>query len=194
MARPRKIDAENMAERLMNAFWASGFARTSIPDLVKATGLLRGSLYATFKDKDAMFELALERYLDQLRTDIVSEAPGIAGIREMLQAVVEITVADPERRGCLLINAIPETPDLDEANRAAINKGLDEMKAFVRFKLEEETNETNVAPDLDRLTALVFAASVSIRVLGRAQQERKLLQDVADGATDALNQTFKKTP
>ena len=194
MARPRKIDAENMAERLMNAFWASGFARTSIPDLVKATGLLRGSLYATFKDKDAMFELALERYLNQLRTDIVSDAPGIEGIREMLQAVVEITATDPERRGCLLINAIPEAPDLDNANRAAINKGLDEMKAFVRFKLEEETNETNVAPDLDRLTALVFAASVSIRVLGRAQQERKLLQDVADGATDALNQTVKKTP
>jgi TetR/AcrR family transcriptional repressor of nem operon len=183
-----------MAERLMNAFWATGFARTSIPDLVKATGLLRGSLYATFKDKDAMFEQALNRYLDQLRTDIISEATGIEGIAEMLQAVVEITLADPERRGCLLINAIPEVPDLDDANRAAINKGLEEMKAFVRFKLEEEPDERKVAPDLERLTALVFAASVSIRVLGRARQDRKLLQDVADGAVDALNQAFKKTP
>ena len=171
----------------MNAFWATGFARTSIPDLVKATGLLRGSLYATFKDKDAMFEQALNRYLDQLRTDIISEATGIEGI-------VEITLADPERRGCLLINAIPEVPDLDDANRAAINKGLEEMKAFVRFKLEEEPDERKVAPDLERLTALVFAASVSIRVLGRARQDRKLLQDVADGAVDALNQAFKKTP
>lgn len=183
-----------MAERLMNAFWASGFARTSIPDLVKATGLLRGSLYAAFKDKDAMFELALRRYLDQLRTNIITEATGIDGIRNMLNRVVQITAEDPDRRGCLLINSIPEAVDLDESNRKKMDDALQEMRFFIRLKLEEEKDESGTCPDLDRLTALVFAASVSIRVLGRAQQERKLLQDAADGAVDAVHQAFKKTP
>lgn len=178
----------------MNAFWANGFARTSIPDLVEATGLLRGSLYGTFKDKDAMFELALKRYLDQLRADIITDAAGLSGIRNMLDAVVQITADDPDRRGCLLINSIPEAADLDPGNRKKMEDALQEMQLFIRLKLEEERGETGIHPDLDRLTALVFAASVSIRVLGRARQERKLLQDVADGAVDALNQAFKKTP
>eukprot|EP00439_Symbiodinium_sp_Y106_P086125 s1_g31.t1 len=192
MPRPRKTDPDATLEQVMNVFWRAGFARTSIPDLSEATGLLRGSLYALYKDKEEMFACALERYLDQLRADIVSDAPGIEGIQEMLNAVVDITVADPERRGCLLINAIPEAPDLDAANRAMIDKGLEEMKLYVRLKLEEEPDEKNASPDLDRLTALVFASSVSIRVLGRARQDRKLLQDAADGAVEALQAAFKK--
>lgn len=192
MARPRKHKPDQTAEALMNAFWIAGYTRTSIPDLSKATGLLRGSLYATFKGKEEMFALALDRYLTQLRMAIAFDTPGISGLRDMLYAVVKITTADPDRRGCLLINAIPELPDLDNANRQAINDGLEEMKAFIRIKLSEESDDHSANPDLDRLTALVFASSVSIRVLGRAHQDRKLLQNVADGAVDALHEAFHK--
>jgi len=190
MARPRTFKIDDIAEKLMNIFWRKGYARTSIPDLTEASGLLRGSLYAAFGNKDAMFKLALDRYLKELRSDIVSETPGINGIRYMLNQVVHLTVSDPERRGCLLINAIPEAASLPDVNRAAITKGLEEMKQFIRFKLLEEQKTTKTSPDLDRLVALIFASSVSIRVLGRAGQNKQLLQDVADGAVDALRHSF----
>ena len=48
-------------------------------------------------------------------------------------------------------------------------------------------------PDLEPLIALVFAASVSIRVLGPAGQDRQLLQDIADGAVATLQLAFQPT-
>ena len=43
MVRPRGFDVDEVSEGLLNAFWLRGFARTSIPDLTAATGLLPGS-------------------------------------------------------------------------------------------------------------------------------------------------------
>ncbi len=48
-------------------------------------------------------------------------------------------------------------------------------------------------PDFKPLLALVFAASVSIRVLGRAGQDPQLLQDFADGAVAAVQLAFQPT-
>lgn len=193
MARPRNFDLDDVKERLMNTFWREGYARTSLPKLTAASGLLRGSLYAAFGQKDAMFSVALERYLDQLRVAIVSDAPGIDGLRYMLDAVVQITIDDPERRGCLLINAIPEARSLGTANRRAIDQGLAEMRLFIGAKLREAQETPSQKADLEPLVALVFAASISIRVLGRAGQDPQLLQDIADGAVAAVQQALQPT-
>ena len=177
----------------MNTFWREGYARTSLPKLTAASGLLRGSLYAAFGQKDAMFSVALERYLDQLRVAIVSDALGIDGLRYMLNAVVKITSDDPERRGCLLINALPEARSLGATNRQAIDKGLADMRLFIASKIQEVQETSTQKPDLEPLIALVFAASVSIRVLSRAGQDRQLLQDIADGAVAAIQLAFQPT-
>ena len=177
----------------MNTFWREGYARTSLPKLTAASGLLRGSLYAAFGQKDAMFSVALERYLDQLRQAIVSDAPGIDGLRYMLDAVVQITIDDPERRGCLLINAIPEAQSLGATNRQAIDQGLAEMRLFISAKLREAQETSTQKCEIEPLAALVFAASISIRVLGRAGQDPRLLQDIADGTVAAVQQALQPT-
>ena len=193
MARPRKFDLDDVKERLMNTFWRHGYTRTSLPHLTAASGLLRGSLYAAFGEKDAMFSVALGRYLDQLRHAILSDASGIDGLRYTLDAVVQITIDDPERRGCLLINAIPEAQSLGAANRQAIDQGLAEMRLFIGARLREAQETSTQKPDLEPLIALVFAASVAIRVLGRAGEEPQLLQDIADGAVAAVQLAFQPT-
>ncbi len=175
----------------MNIFWSRGYAHTSLPNLTAATGLLRGSLYAAFGQKDAMFSVALGRYRDQLRETIISDAPGIEGLRFMLDSVVQITCDDPERRGCLLINAIPEAQTLSTTNRQAIDRGLAEMRFFIGAKLQEAHETSTQKPDLEPLIALVFAASVAIRVLGRANQDPQLLQDIADGAVTSVEMAFQ---
>lgn len=174
----------------MNAFWLRGYGHTSLPDLVSATGLLRGSLYAAYGDKEGMFAVAIDSYLAHLRSELASDAKGIEGIREMLDAVVRITADDPDRRGCLLINAIPETGFVGAANAEAVNAGLQEMHRRVRKRLAEAQAASSQMLDLDELVAMVFASAVSIRVLGRAGQSRVLLQQVADGAVTSLKQAF----
>lgn len=191
MSRPRSFDLDAVEEGLMNAFWRRGFTRTSLPDLTAASGLLRGSLYAAFGQKDAMFNMALERYLNWLRPAIVSDAPGIESLHYMLNAVVQITIDDPERRGCMLFNAIPEMHSLSETNRQAISRSLTDLRFFISGKLQEAKPSSSHKPDLEPLTALVFAAVVSIRVSGRAGLDSCFLQDIADGAITAVASAFQ---
>lgn len=191
MARPREFELDAAAEGLLNAFWLHGFTRASIAHLTEATGLLGGSLYAAFGSKENMFRIAAQRYVKELQAALSGGAPGLEGIRHVLNTVVRLTAKDPQRRGCLLINAIPELSSLSPETRDGVERGFKQMRGFVRERLREaqeaaEAHGKKPAPELDQLASLVFAALVAIRVLGRAGQDRRLLQDIADGAMAAV--------
>jgi len=199
MARPREFEPEAVAEGLLDAFWLHGFTRTSIAHLTEATGLLPGSLYAAFGSKDKMFRIAADRYIKELRAALAGGGPGVEGIEHVLDTVVRLTAKDPQRRGCLLINTIPESSSLSPETRSRVQRGFQEMRGFVRERLREaqdtaKTDEKKTAEDLDQLASLVFAALVAIRVLGRAGQERRLLQDIADGAMAAVRRSLSPGP
>src|ERR1700744_133133 len=61
--RPRSFDEEAAVERAMGVFWTRGYHATALPDLLRATRLSRGSLYAAFGDKHSLFLQALDRYI-----------------------------------------------------------------------------------------------------------------------------------
>ncbi len=59
MARPRAFDETVVLSQARTLFANQGYNGTSIDDLVKATGLLRGSLYKAFGSKRNIFERLL---------------------------------------------------------------------------------------------------------------------------------------
>src|SRR6185312_6508146 len=60
--RPRAFDAERALDRALNVFWRKGYEGASLPELTKAMGINRPSLYAAFGNKEALFKKALDRY------------------------------------------------------------------------------------------------------------------------------------
>src|ERR1700709_907404 len=86
--RPRTFDTEAAVERAMGVFWSRGYHATALPDLLRATKLSRGSLYAAFGAKHSLFLLALDRYIaDALTRMEVEFAPGrdpVDGLRVYL--------------------------------------------------------------------------------------------------------------
>ena len=61
---PRKptYDRNDLINRARDLFWQRGWAGTSLKDLEASLKMKPGSFYAAFGSKDALFELALERY------------------------------------------------------------------------------------------------------------------------------------
>jgi TetR/AcrR family transcriptional regulator, transcriptional repressor for nem operon len=51
MAGVKQFDRADVLDRATVLFWRRGYEATSIRDLVTATGINRGSIYATFGDK-----------------------------------------------------------------------------------------------------------------------------------------------
>jgi len=192
MVRPRQFDPAHVDEALLDVFWSRGYARASIEELTQATGLLRGSLYAAYGSKEDMFRAAIRRYVANLAAAIATDKTGLDGARHVLDTVVRLTVRDPERRGCPMLNAIPESRALSPEMRGELQDGLRTMQALLRQRLREAQAEAGRAEvDLEPLVAMLFAASVAIRVLGRAGQDRRLLQNIARGAIDAARRSFE---
>ena len=191
MARPRQFDTADVEEALLGVFWSHGYRSTSIEALTDATGLLRGSLYAAYGDKETMFRVAMQRYVAELESALATDATGLDALQHMLETVVRLTARDPERRGCLILNAIPESHALSAQTQEMLQGGLSAMQALLRQRLREAQAEAGTDLDLDPLAAMLFAASVSIRVLGRAGQNRRLLQNIAKGALEAARRCFE---
>jgi TetR/AcrR family transcriptional repressor of nem operon len=190
MVRPRQFDPAEVEEALLGVFWSRGYARASIEELTDATGLLRGSLYAAYGSKEDMFRAATRRYVADLAAALATDEKGLDGAQHVLETVARLTARDPERRGCLILNAIPESHALSAETRTQLDDGLKAMQALLRARLREAQAEAGTKLDLDPLVAMLFAASVAIRVLGRAGQDRKLLANIAKGAIEAARRCF----
>src|SRR5580698_10014054 len=115
--RPRSFDADAAVERAMNVFWSRGYHATALPDLLRATKLSRGSLYAAFGDKHSLFLLALDRYIADAVTRIDMELDPrkdpVDGLRTYLAGYVERTSGAHGRRGCLVIATAMELAGRD---------------------------------------------------------------------------------
>src|SRR6202012_5162953 len=91
--RPRSFDTEAVVERAMGAVWSRGYHATALPDLLRATKLSRGSLYAAFGGKHSLFLRALDRYIAgaERRMEIERD-PGkepVDGLRAYLAGYVD---------------------------------------------------------------------------------------------------------
>jgi TetR/AcrR family transcriptional repressor of nem operon len=193
MVRPRQFDPAQVDEALLDVFWSRGWAGASIEELTQATGLLRGSLYAAYGSKEDMFRAAIRRYAADLAAAIATEKTGLDGAAHVLDTVVRLTVRDPERRGCVILNAIPESRALSPELRQELQDALASMQALLRKRVREALAGARRSDlDVEPLVAMLFAAAVAIRVLGRAGQDRRFLQNIARGAIDAARRSIDK--
>lgn len=104
--RPIGYDREAALEAAMLLFWARGFEGTSIADLTQVMALSPSSLYAAFGDKDALFSLAVQRYLDT-RAHYAAEAlrqPTLEGtIRALFSSTVSFLTAADHPPTCMTL-------------------------------------------------------------------------------------------
>src|SRR5437016_7336822 len=65
VGRPRAFDVDQALDQALKVFWRKGYEGASLPDLTRAMGINRPSLYAAFGNKQSLFCKALHRYHEQ---------------------------------------------------------------------------------------------------------------------------------
>lgn len=169
MARQRSFNTEDVAEAAKGAFWDNGYQHTAIEDLERATGLNRSSLYAAFGTKKAIFDRALDAYLEDFISPRLApmERPGAgtSDVERFFSNLAEHFRADVRaQRGCLMINSIVEhegrSTHLGHRARAFLNRLHD---AFANA-LTNAHQPTLVPERAQLLTAATFGIWLMARI------------------------------
>jgi TetR/AcrR family transcriptional repressor of nem operon len=186
VARPRGFDLKDAGTALLDVFWTKGYEGTAVRELCAATGQRPASLYGAFGDKDQMFRVAMNQYLTWIEGHLTPPEDGRSGVRHVLETTCRLTIEDPSRRGCLIINSVAERENLSPSANATVRESFGRLRALLRRQVEASFASTPPA-DAEDMVNLLVGATVSIRLLGRSGASADELQSIASGAIAAFD-------
>lgn len=193
VGRPREFDVEEVLESAMQAFWAKGYEATSLADLMRATGLHKGSIYQAFGDKHSLFLQSLNRYLEEMRKqerEVLRNAPTpLDGLRTGAHQILGMADSDKDfPRGCLAVNALVELAPHDDEVKKIMGDHMQRMRNILIEAFENAQAAGQVSRDRrpELLTSMVmtFMAGLAATIksgLGETEAHRLL-----DAQMDAI--------
>lgn len=182
MARLREFDDRKALETVRDLFWQKGYEGTSYADLSAATGLGRGSLYAAYGDKHALYRKALTLYIDEEVQAAVAilegaEQSGADRIRAYLDLVVDAAGVQQDRRGCFLCNAAIDMASDDPETGVMVREAMNAMRDALRQALEDCE-----VPDKAAAAEHLLAVYAGMRTMARAGLDITQLKRARDAA------------
>ena len=192
MARRREFDEAAVLDSAIKCFWARGYEATSIRDLVESTGMTVSSLYNAFGDKRGLYEKALDRYVDESilgRIRRCDRLPPREAIGAFFDEILDRSIRDRERKGCMLVNAALEVAPHDPHFERIVAGVLSRMEGFfLNCVMAGQADGTIARPvPAEELARHLLGVLVGVRALARARPERSLLEDVIAPALALLD-------
>ncbi len=189
LGRPREFDEDEALTAIMGVFWAKGFEGTSLSDLVAATGLKKGSLYAAFGDKRAMYLKALALY-DRIWIDAAARRlSGDGAPLSRIEAFLQAASSKDDGRGCFLCNAAIDQASGDPDASRLVQASLGRLEAAVADAVMEVYGSGDrVAPaDTARREARhLMSVYFGLRVLARSGATKTMMNDARSVALAPL--------
>lgn len=193
MGRLKEFDEAKAIDDAVDCFWARGYEATSVRDLAGHMGIGGTSLYNAYGGKRALFVAALARYADRSMRERVARLEGAgrpkAAIRAFLAEIVDRSVKDPDRKGCMLVNSALDVAPHDAAIGKVVAGYLDEIRAFF-FRNVEAARKSGLVPrrtDPEEVAGHLLGVVLGIRVLARTGAERATLEAIARPALRLLD-------
>lgn len=190
--RPREFDEDCVVAAIRQEFWDKGYAATSVDDLMRVSGLGKGSLYGAFGDKHNLFLRVLREYNDandrMLRERLASVPQGIDLVREFVRGPSCDSTGASAQRGCLLANSTAELAARMPDVAAEARRSYDATAKILLEAIERAQREGDVDPDADanQIAYAVLAAQLGIVALGRTGMGVDTLASVAESVLERL--------
>src|SRR5262249_50691368 len=148
----------------LRIFWRKGYEGASLPDLTKAMGINRPSLYAAFGNKEALFRKAIDRYIDgpacHMREAL--EQPTAREVAQrMLEGGIDLLTQSGNPGGCFMVQSAWACGDAAESIRRELVKRRAEGQAALRERFERAIQDGDLSAKADpaELARFIFVIS-----------------------------------
>ncbi|PIW27607.1 MAG: hypothetical protein COW30_09945 [Rhodospirillales bacterium CG15_BIG_FIL_POST_REV_8_21_14_020_66_15] len=193
MGRPAKFDRDIALESVMNEFWRNGYKACSVKAISEHLGITRSSFYNTFKSREDLFRECLGLYAgrapDRFLSDVTPETPVLPLLASVFHGVCRARAADPEARGCLVVNSMAELigvdADLGPILEGMARRGRDRFRALLRQAVKN--GEIADADDMDETALALQSLLIGINVMSKVERSEKRLWGMARRTLEGWN-------
>jgi TetR/AcrR family transcriptional repressor of nem operon len=194
MARPRRFDEQAVLHAARERFWATGYAATSVDDILAVTGLGKGSLYGAFGDKHRLFVRVFDDYCAETvasaRTALEGpDAEAYSRLCAYVRAVAQSIADDPELRGCLLAKGTEELAGTDPVVGARAQRTFRELTEVIVGCIEaaQRAGDITATTVPEDLAGLILAVVRGMEALGKGGARADAVRAIAEAALALLH-------
>ena len=188
--RPREFDVDQALDRALMLFWRKGYEGTTLPELTRAMGINRPSLYAAFGSKEGLFRKALDRYDEgpsAYQSEALKEPTARAVAQRLLDGAIAVMTDRRNPRGCLMVQGALACGEAAESVRKELISRRLASEAAIRERFERALSDGDLPADahpadLARYIVAVLQG-IAVQAVGRAS--RAELRRVAEMALRA---------
>ena len=178
IGRPREFDIEKALDSALRVFWRKGYEGASLPDLTRAMGINRPSLYAAFGNKESLFRKVLDRYVERPAAYVrkaLNEPTARAVAERLLGGALDL-LADPRNpRGCLMVQGALACGKAAESVRRELVSRRMAGEVEVRRRFEQALTEGDLPADSDPADLARYVVTVvrgmAVQAAGGASRE-----------------------
>jgi len=190
IGRPRAFDIEKALDEALLVFWRKGYEGTSLPDLTRAMGINRPSLYAAFGNKEELFRKALDRYVAGPAAHVraaLDEPTARAVAERLLYGNIQLLTNPRNPPGCLAVQgALACGKEGDCIRRELIaRRAASEAALRRRFRRALREGDLSARADPAALARYITTVAQGMAVQAAGGATRKDLQQVVELALRA---------
>src|SRR5258708_7771693 len=185
--RTRQWDVDQALDRALEVFWARGYEGATLPELTRAMGINRPSLYAAFGNKEQLFRKALERYQTgpmSFLAEALRKPTARAVVEAIFSGFVKMQRERDKARGCLIVSgALAAGEEAETVHRELVQLRQAIVKTLrERFKRAVQDGDLPAETDcatLARYTATVLGGLAVQAASGTTEKELRLVAALA---------------
>lgn len=193
--RPRKTDPKDVLEVAMMTFWRKGYDGTSLQDLVDATGMAKPGLYATFGDKEALYEKTMTHYIEAYGCPSLNFLDDLEGSMRTKMAAYLAAIADAVSNkdlpcGCYIVNGMVDTGNRPASFEQLWQEFDAKRLAVLERHLEAAQKNGELPPGTtpEALARFIAGQAIALAVMGRSGSDRASLGAFIETALGILDQ------
>jgi TetR/AcrR family transcriptional regulator, transcriptional repressor for nem operon len=191
MARKLEFDYEEAIERATRLFWAKGYSKTSLRELLKTMRIGESSFYNSVKSKKALYLECLRHYNDTVtrrRSAALLAEPSVKrGIRAFFTMVLDDLDNPRTPRVCLMAGSLSDDVLSERDLKAYVTGEMQALSEALNARLEaakvarELPKDFNVTTTAQILVTYLQGLFRVIRILNRRKQVEEQIETLLKG-------------